>query len=61
MLSIGKGLARGKRGDGMVGEEAARGDGPDHGGNLKLVPCAGLWGVLSNRGLGGVLRCARGL
>lgn len=61
MLSIGKGLARGKRGDGMVGEEAARGDGPDHGGNLKLVPCAGLWGVLSKRGLGGVLRCARGL
>lgn len=42
VLSISKGLARGKRGDGMVGEEAARGDGPDHGGNLKLVPCAGL-------------------
>lgn len=37
----------------MVGEEVARGDGPDHGGNLKFTPCEGLCGVNSN-GLGGV-------
>lgn len=59
--SDGRWLARGDRGEGIAGEEVARGDGPDHGGNLKLVFCPGRWGVLKRRGLGGVLRWAKGL
>lgn len=49
------------RGEGMVGEEVARGEGPDHGGNLKFVLWPGRWGVHNSRGLGGGLRCADGL